>query len=139
MDNDLYNRFLLFEKNNGLFEKQWMGVYFWKLIRIDILDSLIIVNDSNNISHSKKKNYHLFFKILFGSFKRFSKVKKQNFDRLVIAYGRYVKSSNGKFIDHIMQDALNSPKSKLILYLPTVNGDYPLINLNNYLILSQAC
>jgi hypothetical protein len=140
MDNDLYHKFLLFEKNNGLFVKQWLGVYFWKLIRIEILDSLIIANDSNNISHSKKKNYYLFFKILLGSFKRFSKVKKQNFDRLVIANGRYVKSSNGKFIDHIMQDAHNSPKSKLILYLPTINGDYPLIetndnplvNLNNY-------
>jgi hypothetical protein len=136
---EVRNKFIELERKYLVFDLNYKGIYYWKLIRMDLYNQIINMKGFVKESHplSRKDKVNRFLKLLkYSSINFWKRLKLRQCDTVLLTHGR--KSFiNGKFEDIYLYDFINNLKEAkseyLIIDRPDYYGNHVWKNKNNFI------
>jgi len=111
---DLLESFLEFERKNDLLELRYNGIYFWRLVRLDLIAKLSqTISESQGFKSNLKKKI---VPILMDAVKlsnNFHKVNSYEIERIVITRGRSYVSEGNRF-DLFLQNEIEKNNTLVV-------------------------
>lgn len=98
--NDLNNKFFEIEKKFNLFEVEINGIYFWKLIRVNLFNEILAAYGHHNRRGRKRQSfYNSYYRLILNAWKFSMFNSKNKVDIVVFENPRKVKITQKDYID----------------------------------------